>query len=318
MRSPWIKLIPIFLAVFLLTACIGSEFNSEKGIDGSTYPSQFLVGDVYVLKKHERIDGNIAGIGTTLIIEEGATVEGDISLIGSQMDIYGHVVGDINVFAGTSHIHHAAHITGSINQITHQTNIEPGAYISGKINTFSFPAQSGISNTGFLDNIIDWLRPTGWIIFQLIRSLILVFIAILIIFLFKMPTLRVASFLKKNIIVSWGIGSLIIIAAPIVSLFLIITICLSPIGIILMIALLIADIWGFTGISFIIGTNLTHWLKFEWSEEAEVAFGAVVLGMVSTILVFIPFVGFMGSIIVSAVGLGSIVLSRFGTVEKVK
>ena len=315
MKSRWSKLLPILFTVFLLSACIGSGFRSEEEKLSTSYPSQFLVGDVYVLKEHEKIDGNIAGIGTTLVIKDGAAVIGDISLIGSKVEIFGRVTGDTNVFAGTTHIYNTAIIDGSINQIAHQINIEPGAYISGEINTFAFPIQLSIGETGKLENMLDWLNPTGWIAFQLIRNLILVFITVLIIFLFKMPTLRVVRCIKRNVAVSWGVGLLVILAAPIVSLFLIITICLSPIGIILILAFLIADIWGWAGISFIIGNNLTRWLKLDWSEEAEVAIGAVLLGLASTLLAFLPCVGFMISTMISAVGLGGIVISKLGTVK---
>ena len=315
MKSRWSKLLPILFTVFLLSACIGSGFRSEEEKLSTSYPSQFLVGDVYMLKKHEKIDGNIAGIGTTLVIKDGAAVIGDISLIGSKVEVFGCVTGDTNVFAGTTHIYNTAIIDGSINQIAHQINIEPGAYISGEINTFAFAIQLSIGETGKLENMLDWLNPTGWIAFQLIRNLILVFITVLIIFLFKMPTLRVVRCIKRNVAVSWGVGLLVILAAPIVSLFLIITICLSPIGIILILAFLIADIWGWAGISFIIGNNLTRWLKLDWSEEAEVAIGAVLLGLASTLLAFLPCVGFMISTMISAVGLGGIVISKLGTVK---
>ncbi len=315
MKSRWSKLLPILFTVFLLSACIGSGFRSEEEKLSTSYPSQFLVGDVYMLKKHEKIDGNIAGIGTTLVIKDGAAVIGDISLIGSKVEVFGCVTGDTNVFAGTTHIYNTAIIDGSINQIAHQINIEPGAYISGEINTFAFPIQLSIGETGKLENMLDWLNPTGWIAFQLIRNLILVFITVLIIFLFKMPTLRVVRCIKRNVAVSWGVGLLVILAAPIVSLFLIITICLSPIGIILILAFLIADIWGWAGISFIIGNNLTRWLKLDWSEEAEVAIGAVLLGLASTLLAFLPCVGFMISTMISAVGVGGIVISKLGTVK---
>jgi len=315
MKSRWSKLFPLLFTVFLLSSCLGIGFRAEEEKLSASYPSQFLVGDVYVLKEHEKIDGNIAGIGTTLVIEDGATVMGDISLVGSQVEVFGNVAGDTNVFAGTTHIHNTAIINGSINQIAHQINIEPGAHISGEINTFAFPTQLSIRDTGKLENILDWLHPTGWIAFQLIRNLVLVFIAILIIFLFKLQTLRVVHSIKKNVAVSWGVGLLVILAAPIVSLFLIITICLSPIGIILILAFLIADIWGWAGISFIIGNNLTRWLKLDWPEEATVAIGAVLLGLASTLLAFLPCVGFMISTMVSAVGLGGIVISKLGTIK---
>ena len=317
MISQKTKFFPLLLAILLLSACTGSGFSVEKEEAlFTTYPSQFLMGDIYVLKKHEKIDGNIVGIGTTLIIEDGAAVMGDISLIGGQMDISGSIAGDINVFAGTTHIYKTATISGGINQIAHQINIDPGAHISGEINTFAFPTQLSSENIGGLEDTLSWLRPAGWIAFQLIKNLILIFITVLIIFLFEKPTLRVARCIKKQIAVSWGIGLLVIIAAPIVSLVLIITICLSPIGIILILAFLIANIWGWAGISFVIGDNIARWLKLDWPEEAEAAAGAVLLGLGSTLLAFLPCIGFMISIMVSAVGLGGIVLSKFGTIGK--
>lgn len=316
MRSPWTKIIPLLLAILLLSACTESGFKTEEEQFSETYSSQFLVGDVYVLKNHEQIDGNLVGIGTTLVIEDGASVMGDISLIGSQMEFFGRVAGDINVFAGTTHIHKTAIITGSINQIAHQINIEPGAHISGEINTFAFPTHLSIGDTWKLENVLGWLQPTGWIAFQLIRNLFLVLITVLIIFLFKMPTLRVARCIKKHIAVSWGAGLLVMVATPIVSLFLIITICLSPIGLILFLALLIAGIWGWAGMSFVIGENLTRWLKLDWPEEARVAVGAVMLGLASTLLAFLPYVSFMISAMVSAFGLGGVVLSKLGTIEE--
>ena len=316
MKSRWTKFLPLLVAVFLLSACAGSGFSTGEEKFSATYPSQFLVGNVYVLKNHEKIDGNIAGIGTTLIIEDGATVMGDISLINSQMEIFGHVTGEINVIAGTSHIHNTATISGSINQIAHQIKIDPDAHISGEINTFAFPTQYRSNDAGRLEKALNWLQPTRWITFQLIRNLILAFITVLTIFLFKMPTLRVTRCIKNNVAVSWGVGLLVIIATPIVSLVLIITICLSPIGIILILAFLIADIWGWAGMSFIIGDNFTHWLKLDWPEEAEAAVGAVLLGLSSTLLAFLPCIGFMISTMISAVGLGGIVLSKLGTIKK--
>lgn len=316
MKSQKTKLLPLLLAVLLLSACTGSGFNAEEDVLLTTYPSQFLMGDIYVLRKHEKIDGNIVGIGTTLVIEDGAAVMGDISLIGGQMDISGSVAGDINVFAGTTHIYETAIISGGINQIAHQINVDPGAHITGEINTFALPMQLSSENVGGLEETLSWVRPAGWIAFQFIKNLILVFITVLIIFLFKKPTLRVARCIKKQIAVSWGTGLLVMIAAPIVSLVLLITICLSPIGIILILGFLLANIWGWAGISFVIGDNIARWLKLDWPEEADAAAGAVLLGLGSTLLAFLPCIGFMISMMVSAVGLGGIVLSKFGTIEK--
>ena len=317
MKSHWIKLLPLFLVILLLSACTANARIVDAGQFDDTFPSQFLLSDIYVLKDRERIDGNIAGVGTKLVIEEGATVTGSISLIGGQMEIFGNVDGDINVFSGTTYIHETSVIGGDINQLTHQLEIDPGAQVSGEINTFTMPNEGNGVVSNEVNNAIGWIRPSAWIIFEFVRNLSLVFINLLIVFLFKTPTLRLIRTIKTNMAVSWGVGLLVFFALPFVSLVLLVSICLSPIGIILILGFLIANVWAWTGISLIIGDFLTKWLKLEWTEEAKVAVGSIAVGLVSTLLAFIPLIGLALNVTVSAIGIGGIVLSKLGTSEKI-
>ena len=315
MKSIWIKLFPFLLIIFLLSACgsaapVSISVNSEN-----TFPSQFLSNDVYILKDGEIIDGNIAGVGTTLIIEQGAIVTGSISLIDGQMEISGDINGNINVLAGTTSIHSTAKIGGDINQTSHQLIIDPEARVTGKINTFTLPIEGKNVETEEITNLADWIRPSVWIIIEFIRNFSLVFINILIVFLFKEPTLRLTRTINNRKMVSWGVGLLIFFALPLVSLVLLATICLSPIGLILFISFLIANVWAWSGISLIIGNVITNWLKLNWAEKANVAVGSIILGLISTLLAVIPLIGLVLNITVSAVGMGGIILSKFGTTE---
>ena len=161
MKSRLISILSVVLLAGLLSACGSVPFSQMELNNGSTttYPSQFLTGDVYVLKDNEKIEGNIAGIGTTLIIEDGAVVTGDVSLIGGNLEINGQVLGDVNVFAGTTTIGDSAVINGSINQILNQTTTSPNASISGEINTFIFPFSSGGKIGKNILNILEWMKP---------------------------------------------------------------------------------------------------------------------------------------------------------------
>jgi len=317
MKSFWIKLFPFLLFISLLSACTGNKPIIHSEIFDSTFPSQFLLSDVYILRDCEKIDGNIAGVGTKLVIEEGATVTGSISLIGGQMEIYGNVDGDVNVFSGTTYLHNTSTIGGDFNQITHKLEIDPGAQISGKINSFTLPSEGNIVDSTKISNLADWIRPSAWIIFEFVRNLSLVFINLLIVFLFKSPTLRLTRTIKQNKVVSWGVGLLVFFALPLVSLVLLVTICLSPIGIILILVFLITNVWAWTGISLIIGDSFTKWLKLNWMEEAKIAIGSIFLGLISTLLAFVPLIGLTLNITVSAIGIGGIILSKVGTTEKI-
>jgi len=306
---------PIFylLLVVALSACSSQLVQDKDRTGWETYPSQFIAGDMYILENHKKIDGNIAGIGTTLIIEDGATVLGDISLVGSNLEVVGRVAGDINVIAGTSSIRNSAIITGSINQVFHQLTIEPNALIGGEINTYSFPTPAGGEIGENVINILEWLKPSRLIALQTGRVIAMGLLALLVIFLFKNPTLRAGSAIIRNTAAAWGAGFISTIAAPFISVILILTICLSPIGILLLVVFLISIAWGWVVLSAILGKKIINWLKLEWADEPATVTGAVVLGTLTALISIIPCIGFLINLMVSAIGLGGILLSKFGT-----
>jgi hypothetical protein len=313
MKPQWIKRLLVLIAVVTLTACISKPAEPEFR---STYPSQFIVGDTYILKSHEKIDGNIVGIGTTLVIEQDALVMGNISLIGSNLELSGRIAGDLNVLAGSSFIKESAIITGNINQIFQTTNIAPKALVNGGINTYSFPSAASGDTGNRVVGLLEWLRPGKILALQAAQILLLILLSSIGVYLFKNPINRVASALLANLPASWGAGLLTIITAPIVAFVLIITICLSPVGILLLIAFLFCCLWGLVALSSIVGTKLVNWLKLDWSIEPATILGALLLGIVTSLLSFIPCIGFLLNLMITATGIGGVLLSRFGYIPK--
>jgi hypothetical protein len=317
MKSRLISILSLIFLAGFLAACGSAPFSQTEG-NGSfttTYPSQFLTGDVYILKDHEKINGNISGIGTTLIIEDGAVVMGNISLVGGSLEINGRVMGDVNVFAGTTTIDDSAIITGSINQILNQTTTSPKASIGGEINTFIIPF-SGDGKIGKnILNILEWMKPGFWVVLQLIRISFLILATLLATALFTDPTFRVISAVRTNPAVSWGVGVVISFAVPIISLVLIVTICLSPIGLILLLAYLIGIIWSWSVLSNIVGEQMTRWLHLGWNKEGTAVFGALLTGILISLISLIPFGGLLINSTLCAIGLGGIIFSRFGTAK---
>ena len=317
MKFRLINLLPLFLALVCLASCAGNSIMKNGDFSGGqdTFPSQFLTGDVYILKSGEKIIGNIAGIGTTLVIEDGAQVTGDISLMASNLEVNGRVNGDVNLFAGTSTFNESAIVTGSINQIFNQLKASPEASIFGEINTYVFPT-SGENNLGTgLPNLLEWAKPTFLFGLQVIRVIALLLFTLLAVYIFHIPTFRVIHSIRQNVAVSWGAGIITLFFIPIIALVLIITICLSPVGLILLLVYLICYLWGWTALSFIVGERFTHWLKFDWSDEATAAIGALLTGTIISLISLIPCIGFLMNTIISAVGLGGVLISRFGTLK---
>ena len=312
MKSRLTKTAILIILLSCLSGCqyTGSIFGAG---DNLSYPSQFIIGDTYILKGNEIINGDIAGIGTTLIIEEGALISGDISLVGSTLDMAGQLEGDMNVFAGTSSVQDSAVIQENINQIFHQTFISPNARILGEVNTYTFPNVAGRNIGEGVIDIIDWLRPANWLLFLLVRLVVFALLALMAIALFPEPTKRVIANIRGNLVPAWGVGIICLITVPFVSIILIITICLSPVGIILLFLLCIGYIWGWISLSFIFGHRLLSWLGLDPSKEITMAAGACCLTLLTLPLTFIPIVGFLLNLMISSVGLGGVVFSRFGT-----
>ncbi len=311
------KFLPILLILIILSSCsvIPGETIGDIASSEDAYPSQFLNGDVYILKDGEKIEGNISGVGTTLVIEEGAAVVGDISLLASNLEVNGKVEGDINLFAGTSAFYENALITGSINQIFNQLETEPGAVIKGEINTYVFPT-SGESNFGKgLVNIMEWLKPGFWFGLQVGRLLILVLFSVLAVYLFKDPTFRVEQAIRKNPAVSWGAGIITLFFVPLIALVFIVTICLSPVGFIFVLAILIGSLWGWAALGGIVGDKFSQWLKIDSSDVGATALGTTIIGIIISLISLIPCVGFVINLTISAIGLGGVLLSRFGTFD---
>jgi hypothetical protein len=303
-----------FFSALLLSGC-AAGFDSVSAPLFETFPGQFLVGDVYILHDHQKIDGDIAGVGTTLIIEDGAMVLGDISLVGGNLEIEGRVAGDVNVLAGSAIIRDTAIITGDVNQALTAAEIEPKALVSGAINSYVFPAVNGAPSGEEVVSILSWLQPRRILLFKLFQVLGMTLVTLLMIYLFTDPTLKVVRAIRCNLPAAWGAGLLTYIAAPIISVVFIITICLSPVGLVVLITFLLSLLWGWVALASIIGEQLNRWLRLDWAVEPAAVLGAVVFGVSTALISFIPCLGFFINLVIASFGLGGVLLSRFGTCE---
>jgi hypothetical protein len=310
-------LLAVFLAALLLTGC-SSDLVSDEGLSFETFPGQFLVGDVYVLRKHQKIDGDIAGIGTTLIIEDGALVMGDISLVGSTLEIDGRVAGELNIFAGSSVIRDTAIIAGDVNQVFTAAEIVPNALVTGAINTYIFPNFSRGPSGEEITDLLSWLRPQRIFLFKLGQVLAMMLATLIVISLFADPTLKVTRAINSNLPAAWGAGLLSYIAAPIISLVFIITICLSPVGLLVLIAFLLSLLWGWVALASIIGNQVKIWFRLDLGIKASAILGAAVFGVGTALISFIPCLGFFINMVIASFGTGGVLLSRFGTYEDEK
>jgi predicted DNA repair protein MutK len=92
-----------------------------------------------------------------------------------------------------------------------------------------------------------------------------------------------------------------------------ITICLIPVSIIGIIILVVAVVFGWIALGLEVGKRLGIALNQKYQPVVMAGLGTLVLSLVVNGINFIPCVGWLAPFLVGAVGLGGVVLSRFGT-----
>jgi len=299
----------LILIPLLLIGCtvIPSQNDSDNGT--------LVIGEVYTLESGKIIQGNLAIIGSSFTMEEGSQVIGDISLIGSTTQISGQVKGDIFAFSGSSTLESSAVVDGDFNQLFHRLNQRAGSKITGEISTYSStqaiqPVWSGFSFLlPFLSN------PEKIINSRLVLSAVFLFIACLVAYLLPKPTRNVMRTIQNQPGISWGVGFLMLLAVPIVILILAITICLSPFALVLLVAFLVASLFGWIALSALLGELMNRWFYLKMPSVLQTLVGGVLIALMISLLTLIPVVGWFFVFLVGCYGLGGVISSRFGKFE---
>ena len=298
-----------FLALLLMSSCTPVQTTQTEG-DG-----KLVIGEVYTLESGKTIQGDVAVVGSSFTIEKGAVVNGDISLIGSTAEISGEVNGSIFAVGGSTTLSSTAMINGDINQMFHDLELVPGVSVSGDINTYSNP----FSFPKLLNNIGTifpyFTNPTQVLLNRLIGSIIFCFLACLFSYLLPKPVQNCVNTIKNQPGTAWGVGLLIILLAPLFIVILAVTICLSPIALVLLVAFLIAIFYGWIVLAVIIGEKFNNWLYLKMGPVLQTLIGALLTSIVISLISLIPCLGIPVSMVAGCYGLGGVVISRFGKVE---
>lgn len=286
---------------------------------GGLYDSRVVFGGSFTLRSGEILDGDLAILGGAAVLQKGSTVEGTVAVIGGNLDANGEIDGDLVVVGGNATLGANAVVRGDVwkigGNVSRGTARIEGDYYEGEgldipynFDNFSFDFTETFR--GFPGG---WVSTQARVIGYLFQSFMLAALAVLVVIFWPNPTSRVASTVIGQPLAAGGIGLLTIVLAPILLLLLMITICLIPVSIIGIIILVVAVVFGWIALGLEIGKRLAIALDQEYQPVVMAGLGTLILGLVVNGINFIPCVGWLAPFLVSAVGLGGVVLSRFGT-----
>jgi uncharacterized membrane protein len=279
-------------------------------------PGHIVFGGEYTLESGETLEGDLVIFGGQVDLEEGSLVNGNIVLTGGTLDIHGEVNGDVTAVGGVITLHSTSIVNGNLDTVGSSLQRYEGSEVNGRI---SSDISGDIDFGRFIDEPFNFqpYMPTFarageglWIIF---RALIMGALAVLASLFLQKPTQRVANTVIQQPAVSGGIGLLTYIVMPIILVMLAITLILIPISLIALVLVVVAVIFGWLAIGHEVGIRMADLFKTDWAPAVNDGIGTMTLTFLASLLGLIPCIGWFIPFLVSCLGLGAVILSRFGT-----
>ncbi|MCB2178688.1 hypothetical protein KQH61_04655 [bacterium] len=288
----------------------------------------------YTLESGETLVGNLVVFGGVVSLEPDSSVIGDVVVFGGNVTAEGEISKNFVAIGGVVSLMETALIHGDLIAPATVVQREEGATILGQIITENIP-QIDIpeipeldstpvepSTPTIVDNVSTALRPVVQFFAVLARALVFSAVAVLTFLIAPQHGSRVSRTIETNPVLSGGFGFLsvaVFVAAVVTLALLSITVILIPLTvpaiILLSLALALGLLFGLIAAGAEVGRRMMQAFKQEWSTTLRVSVGsfslAFVLGLLSMGLW-----SFLGSLLwmaVGAMGLGSVLLTRFGT-----
>ncbi len=294
------KRIPILLLISVLLLALAG-CGTVKGT--------LVMGDTYRLESGKTLDDDLTVMGGVADVEAGSTVDGDVSVMGGTLNVDGTVTGNVSVMGGSVNLGDNAVVEGDVSQIGGSISKAEGAVVKGDFNdkdsTVTIPdiktPRMGVS----LDPIIQ-----PFVAF--FQALAVAALAVLVYLFAARPMERVGQAVFSQPVVSGGIGLLTIIVAPALLLILGITIILLPISLLGILLAAVAWLFGWVTLGWLTGRQVARMLNQNWTEPINAGVGTLVISLVSSLFGIIPCIGWIPGFIAGVIGLGAVVVTRFG------
>ncbi len=281
--------------------------NSSSG-------DQVIIGNTFRLEPGDSLDGNLLVVGGTATISKGSAVNGDTILVGGTVTIRGTMNGDIVAMGGAVNIEDYAVVNGDLVMIGANLSRSPLAEINGSVSEES-PDFLDFKNNGDRFNVpfLPTRDPLQQLLNASLQALALSILAVLIGLLLPGQLSRVKTTILREPLIAGGVGLLTLVLTPIVLVLLAITIILIPVSAITAVILALALLFGFVAVGLEIGERMAVVFKTTWHPSISAGIGTLLLSLVTGIAGLIPCVGWLIGFIVGILGLGGVIISRFGS-----
>ncbi len=322
MNETNVKRIFYFILLFSLVVTLVLALPSPVSAQSDDDNDKVVLGGRYRLRSGETLDGNLIVIGGTAIIEDDARVKGNILITGGTLEVSGTIDGNITAFGGSIELLDDAVVNGNLMLSSADLSQSPDAVVNGDIqdnvininslNLNNIPSIV-IPQTEFTRPYNSWVNFLTKSLWEILRWLAMSALAALIVLIAQKPTERVARSISAQPIIASGFGLLTVLVAPALIVLLTITIILIPIALIGVMIMAVAGLFGWVAVGYETGKRLERALKQNWAPAITAGLGSLALAVVMWLFSIIPCVGWVIPTLISILGIGGVLISRFGT-----
>lgn len=267
-----------------------------------------IFGGTYTLASGDTLDGNLAVLGGSATIEKSAHVNGNVVLTGGSVEIDGEVNGNVSAMGGSIFLGDNAIIHGDVSTLGATLHRGETARIDGRVVTGTDGPFSFTVPTPFRLN----LKPLADLVWFFFRTLAMAALAMLAVLFLAEPVNRTARAIVTQPVMAGGLGLLTAIIAPVLLVILAITIILIPVSLLGILLVVIAVTFGWIAIGTEVGRRIAVLLKQDWPLPISAGLGTFLLSLIVNGIGYIPCVGWIAPAVVAMLGLGGVILTRFG------
>jgi len=308
----FVLLLLLIAAVIIPTTVTASGFSDDK----------VILGGNFTLRSGEELNGDLIVLGGNIVLEASSTVNGDTVVLGGNVTSNGTINGSLVAMGGIVEFLDQAQINGNLTVLGCSYEQADGAVISGNIFTeenipfeFNLPDRIALFEGNFPASQIQQLPlvSASWFFF---RILIWTGLAVLMTLFIQDQAAAINRAAFTQPFMSFVVGLGVILIAPLVMLALIITILLSPVSILGIIALFAAWVIGLIALSLEIGRKLAEALNQSWPAPVMAGLGMFILSLfINGFSQIVPCFGWMPKFVLGLWVMGAVILTRFGTRE---
>lgn len=323
------------IALMLLLAFVFLPTNAvyARGPSSGLPAGRVIFGDNFSLASGDTLSGDLVVFGGNVEIQEDATIQGDMVVIGGNVTLDGTVTGSVVIVGGSISMNGTSVVQGDLVTVGGSLARDPGSEVGGEIvtnipapdihipdiqvpNAPNPPSPPNVPNPPSPPNPPDIgfnFNPLGTF-FRMFGTAIAVSLLAMLASLFLQPQIeRVSQALVGQPVVVGSIGLLTGVMAPLVLVILAITIILIPVVVIAAAALALAWLFGMIAIGTEVGERFTRAINQTWAPPLTAGLGTFLMMLVVGGIGMIPCIGWLAASVVAFLGVGSVVLTLFGT-----